>query len=114
MPVYRYFKSIQAARDAIVKIDLAMHYAGAGQTWGVPIEHPHRDEALVRYRPEMLNSDALVVFDGTEEIDLQEAAEREFYIGPFPGRFGKSRAKLEEAQLLFDALLQQRYLASVG
>lgn len=108
MSVYRFFKSIQAAREAIEKIDLAMNYMGTGQTWGAPIEHPYRDEALVRYRPEMLNPQAQVAFEGTEEIDLQEAAKCEFYIGPFPGRFGKSRAKLEEAQLLFDALLRQR------
>jgi hypothetical protein len=108
MPVYRFFKSIQAAREAVEKIDLAMNYTGTGQTWGAPIEHPYHDQALVRYRPEMLNPEALAVFDGTEEVDLQEAAKREFYIGPFPGRFGKSRAKLEEAQLLLDALLQQR------
>lgn len=107
MPVYRLFKSIPAAREAIAKIDLSMNYTGTGQTWGAAIEHPYRNEALVRYRPEMLNAEALVAFDGTEEINLQEAAKREFYIGPFPDRFGKSRAKLEEAQLLFDALLQQ-------
>lgn len=108
MPVYRHFKSLQTAQEAIEKIDLAMNHAGTGQTWGVPIEHPYRNEALVRYRPEMLNPNALTAFDGTEEVDLQEAAKRDFYIGPFSGRFGKSRAKLEEAQLLFDALLQQR------
>ena len=107
MPVFRLFKSIQAAREAIANIDVAMKYPGTGQTWGVPVEHPYKDEALVRYRPEMLTPEALTTFDGTEEIDLADAAKREFYIGPFPGRFGKSRAKLEEAQLLFDALLQQ-------
>lgn len=108
MPVYRFFKSIPAAREAVAMIDRAMNYAGTGQSWGVPIEHPYRDGALVRYRPEMLNPEALAAFDGTEDVDLLEAAKREFYIGPFAGRFGKSRAKLEEAQLLLDALLQQR------
>lgn len=108
MPVYRLFKSLQAAREAVAKIDDAMKYAGTGQTWGAPSEHPYRDEALVRFRPEMLNPEASTAFDGTEEVDLTEAARREFYIGPFPGRFGKTRSKLEEAQLLFDALLEQR------
>lgn len=108
MPVYRLFSSIQAAWQAIEQVDHAHNYAGTGQTWGVPVEHPYKDEALVRYRPEMLNADAQTAFAGTQEIDLEEAARREYYIGPFPGRFGKSRAKLEEAQILFDALLEER------
>lgn len=108
MPTYRLFSSIKAAREAIVRIDNALNLVGTGQTWGEPVEHPYCDKALIRCRPEMLNEEALAVFDGTEEVDLEEAARRDFYIGPFPGRFGKARAKLEEAQLLFDALCTQR------
>lgn len=108
MPIYRIFPTIESAWEAIAQIDRALNFSGTGQTWGEPIEHPYKDAALVRYRPEMLNEMALAAFHGTEEIDLEDAARRDFYIGPFPGRFGKVRAKLEEAQLLFDALSSQR------
>lgn len=107
MPTYRLFPTIRSAWEAIAQIDRALNYSGTGQTWGKPIEHPYNDAALIRYRPEMLNEEALAAFHGAEEIDLEDAARREFYIGPFPGRFGKARAKLEEAQLLFDALSSQ-------
>lgn len=110
MPSYCLFPTISAAWDAIQRIDQALNYEGTGQTWGVPIEHPYSQGALIRYRPEFLNDQALAVFKDVQEIDLAEAARRDFYIGPFPGRFGKARAKLEEAQFLYDALAANRQI----
>ena len=109
MPIYRLFQSMPAAWDAIEQINRAMNYQPP-ETWGEPIEHPYSNSALVRYRPELLNEDALAAFVGSEEIDLAEAARRDFYIGPFPGRFGKARAKLEEAQFLHDSLSAHRQM----
>jgi len=108
MTTYRLFLTLSSAWAAIEKINSALKYDGTMQTWGQPIEHPYSEGALVRYRPEMLNTDALAAFDGTEEINLSEAARLDFYIGPFRGRFGKARAKLEEAQFLFDVLASHK------
>lgn len=110
MPIYRLFPTMADAWNAVEKINQALNYEGTAETWGEPIEHPYGHEALIRFRPEFLNERALTVFAGTEEIDLIEATRRDFYIGPFPGRFGKARAKLEEAQFLHDDLSRHRLI----
>ncbi len=67
------------------------------------IPHPTKQEALLKYRPDMLIG-CEDIFEGIPALTLDEAVAEGWYLGPFQGRLGKTRAKLEEAQHLSDTL----------
>ncbi|MBV5347912.1 hypothetical protein [Lamprocystis purpurea] len=96
------YKRIASIREAQLVLDAINRCLGESR-YAEPIPHPTREDALIIFRPEILGECQSYLAAYPTLSDEQVVSEG-WYLGPFPGRFGKSRAKLEEAQHLFDYL----------
>ncbi len=97
--MYKKLPSLEEARIALAKINECL----GGGNYTDPIPHPTKNDVLLKFVPEDLSEcqDILVKYP---TLTADQVGVEGWYIGYFSGRFGKSRAKLEEAQLLYEAL----------
>jgi hypothetical protein len=97
---YLAFPSVEGAKAFLVQLHSAMQHR---EIWAEPNVHPFEDRAVVPWNDGYLAQYSHLL-EGIEQISLEQARERGFIFGRLKGPFAHARAKLEEAQLLQDAL----------
>lgn len=102
MKVDRYlaFPSAEGARAFLDQLHAAMKYR---EIWAEPNAHPFEDRAVVPWNDGYLAQYSHLL-EGVEQISMEQARDQGFTFGRLRGPFAHARAKLEEAQLLQEAL----------
>lgn len=97
---YLAFPSVESAKAFLDQLHSAMQHR---EIWAEPNAHPFEDRAVVPWNDVYLAQHSHLL-EGVEQISLEQARERGFIFGRLKGPFAHARAKLEEAQLLQEAL----------
>lgn len=97
---YLLFQDLLEALSLLEKLQEARATASA---WCEPDVHPFDGRALIRWNDTELASH-LKLIDGIQQISEEEAIRQGWAFGRLKGPFSHARAKLEEAQLLHEAL----------
>ncbi|MDD3327226.1 MAG: hypothetical protein PHW25_09110 [Zoogloea sp.] len=97
---YLAFSSAEGAKAFLEQLHAAMQHR---EVWAEPNVHPFEDRAVIPWNDGYL-AQYRHLLQGVEHISLEEALEQGFTFGRLKGPFAHARAKLEEAQLLQEAL----------
>lgn len=97
---YLTFASAEEASLFLGRLHAAMQYR---EIWAEPNIHPFEGRAIVPWNDGYLAQYSHLL-EGVEPISLEQAREQGFTFGRLKGPFSHARAKLEEAQLLHEAL----------
>lgn len=97
---YILFSNTSEASEFISKLDSAM---GSSDTWAIPNKHPFDDRAIIPWNDSYLHNFSFLI-TGLPQMSHKEAIEDGWIFGRIKGPFSHARAKLEEAQLLNEAL----------
>lgn len=102
MKVDRYleFSSAEGAKEFLDRLHAAMQHR---EIWAEPNVHPFENWAVVPWSDGYLAQYSHLL-EGIEQISLDQARDQGFTFGRLKGPFAHARAKLEEAQLLQEAL----------
>lgn len=99
---YLVFASEKEARQFLDRLGAAMHYKEVWVDFNV---HPFEERTLVPWSDAYLSQYGHLL-KGIEQISLSQAREQGFIFGRHKGPFSQARSKLEEAQLLQEALIE--------
>ncbi len=97
---YLVFAPAESAKQFLDQLHAAMQHR---ETWAEPNVHPFEDRAVVPWNDGYLVQYSHLL-EGVEQISLDQARDQGFTFGRLKGPFAHARAKLEEAQLLQEAL----------
>ena len=97
---YLVFSSTAAASNFLDQLQAAMRHR---EVWGSVNEHPFDKRAIVPWSDHYLAQYGHLIED-IEQISQEQAEQQGFLFGRLKGPFAHARAKLEEAQLLQQAL----------
>lgn len=97
---YLAFSSMEGAMQFLERLQEAMQHR---EVWAEPNVHPLDGFAVVPWNDDYLAQYSHLL-EGIEQISQDQAKERGFIFGRLKGPFAHARAKLEEAQLLQEAL----------
>ncbi len=73
------------------------------EVWAEPNIHPFEDRAILPWNDAYLAAYSQLL-EGVEQVSLKQARDQGFIFGRLKGPFAHARAKLEEAQLLQEAM----------
>ena len=97
---YLVFPSVDGAKAFLEKLHAATQHR---EIWAEPNVHPFQDRAVVPWNDGYLAQYSHLL-EGIEQMSLEQARDQGFTFGRLEGPFAHARAKLEEAQLLQEAL----------
>lgn len=97
---YLYFSPAANASSFLDLLHKAMQHQ---DIWAEPNTHPFEDKALVPWNDDYLAKYNYLI-ESVEQISPEQARSEGFIFGRIKGPFAHARAKLEEAQLLQEAL----------
>jgi hypothetical protein len=98
---YLVFSSAEGAKAFLDQLHAAMQQR---EVWADPAFHPFEQWAVVPWNDIYL-AQYRHLLEGVEQIAPEEARKQGFIFGRLKGPFAHARAKLEEAQLLHEALV---------
>jgi hypothetical protein len=97
---YLAFSTADSAKEFLGRLHAAMQHR---ETWAEPNVHPFENRALVPWHDGYLAQHSNLI-EGVEQLSLEQARDQGFIFGRLKGPFAHAQAKLEEAQLLQEAL----------
>jgi hypothetical protein len=97
---YLAFLSTEIARSFLDRLHSAMQHR---EVWTEPNVHPFEDRAVIPWNDAYLAQYSHLL-ESIDQVSLEQARDQGFIFGRLKGPFAHARAKLEEAQLLQEAL----------
>lgn len=97
---YLAFPSTEIAKSFLEQLHSAMQHR---EVWAEPNVHPFEDRAVIPWNDAYLARYSHLL-EGIDQVSIEQARYQGFIFGRLKGPFAHARAKLEEAQLLQEAM----------